>query len=726
MLLKLALRNIRRSIRDYAIYFITLLFGVAVFYAFNSIGSQQILFDLESSASVRIMDTTTFLMQLFSGVVAVVLGFLIVYANQLLIRRRKHEFGIYLTLGMSPTSISRIVLYETVIVGILSLGVGLVCGILLSQALSFVTAALFETTIAAYHFVFSVDALVMTLICFVLIYVLVSVFNVFVVNRYKLIDLLNADARNEKVTIRNPWICLMGFIISMVLLAIAYQQLMENGLVEFNQQFWLATILMLIGTFLFFWSLAGFVIAVLTHARGIYLRGLVPFTVRQIASKVNTAFVSLWMVCVMLFFSITTFSVGMSMVELFTSGIQAANPYDETLNAHVHASFTTADDVQECLEMQEELAVDHPVSYADGEAFHWDMQAMLESVMPEWGELVADAGQVDVWAVPGVTYGSLWGSASPTSGSPATDEAAAASNILVMSLSQCNRALELAGKEPWDLPDGEMILTNNLSVADAFAEAIVARTESVDVFGHALTIQSDIRAIQYEDSSMESNVLTFVVPDAVVETMRDLGLIPSISHLNINYIDPSYRTDEAFSLALAAAFPPEPGSTYMRDGQDVTRYTFESRGWPVTTAVSKLEMIEQAKGFRMMITYLALYIGFVFLISTAAILAIQQLSVATDSQGRYRLLSKLGCDSRMLNRSLFVQVLVYFLCPLGLAVCHSACAILALRSTLFNALGFDISGSIGMCVAFIVLIYGGYLVVTYLASRTLVRQAVRV
>ena len=158
MYLKLALRNIRRSVRDYAIYFITLLFGVAVFYAFNSIGSQQILFDMETSASRSVFDSTTYILGMFSVVVACVLGFLILYANQFLIRRRKREFGTYLVLGMTPGHVSRIVLYETVLVGMLSLAVGLICGVLLSQGLSFFTAALFGTTMTNYQFVFSPDA----------------------------------------------------------------------------------------------------------------------------------------------------------------------------------------------------------------------------------------------------------------------------------------------------------------------------------------------------------------------------------------------------------------------------------------------------------------------------------------------------------------------------------------------------------------------------------------
>lgn len=187
---KLALRNIRRSVRDYAVYFITLLLGVALFYAFNSIESQQILFDLESSSGERQFETTQQILSMFSSVIACVLAFLILYSNRFLIRRRKQEFGTYLLLGMTPARVSSIVLYETVIVSLASLAVGLLLGVILSQGLSFFTASLLGTTMKDYQFVFSFDGLCSTLFCFAMIYVVVALFNVIIVSRCKLIDLL--------------------------------------------------------------------------------------------------------------------------------------------------------------------------------------------------------------------------------------------------------------------------------------------------------------------------------------------------------------------------------------------------------------------------------------------------------------------------------------------------------------------------------------------------------
>ena len=93
MLFKLSIRNMKKSFKDYAIYFLTLVLGVAIFYMFNSLDSQQAMLDV--SASTRDMIKLMISMLSYISVfVAIVLGLLIVYANNFLINRRKREFGI--------------------------------------------------------------------------------------------------------------------------------------------------------------------------------------------------------------------------------------------------------------------------------------------------------------------------------------------------------------------------------------------------------------------------------------------------------------------------------------------------------------------------------------------------------------------------------------------------------------------------------------------------------
>lgn len=274
MLAKLAFRNVRRSVRDYAIYFVTLVFGVAVFYAFNSVTGQSILFDLEDTATASVFEMTGQMLGMFSVVIACVLGFLVLYANGFLIRRRKQEFGTYLMLGMNPSSVSVIVLLGTVAVGLVSLGVGLALGFALSQGLSFVTAGLFNIQMEQYRFVFSTNAFLLTLGCFVLIFAVTGLFNTLSIRRYKLIDLLSARSKNARFRVRNPWISLVGFLAAVAVIAWSYVTLVDNGLMQFDEGFWRATALMVAGTFLFFWSLAGFALAAIERTRGIYFKAL--------------------------------------------------------------------------------------------------------------------------------------------------------------------------------------------------------------------------------------------------------------------------------------------------------------------------------------------------------------------------------------------------------------------------------------------------------------------
>lgn len=96
---KLIFRNVHKNIRDYLIYFLTLTLSVSLFYAFNSISDQPAFSDMGITGSL-LYDQLGILLSALSVVIAVVLAFLIIYANQFLLKRRKKELGVYMVLGM--------------------------------------------------------------------------------------------------------------------------------------------------------------------------------------------------------------------------------------------------------------------------------------------------------------------------------------------------------------------------------------------------------------------------------------------------------------------------------------------------------------------------------------------------------------------------------------------------------------------------------------------------
>ena len=212
MLSKLSLKNIKKSFKDYAIYFLTLILGVAIFYVFNAMDSQEAMMKMNDSKK-QILDLMNNLLGGVSVFVSFVLGFLIIYANKFLIKKRKKEFGIYMTLGMGRAHISKILLLETFLIGLISLAVGLLVGVFASQFMSLVVAKMFDADMTEYAFTFSQSALIKTIIYFSIMYLIVMILNVFVVSRYKLIDLLTGGRKNEKIKVKNPFISILIFIL---------------------------------------------------------------------------------------------------------------------------------------------------------------------------------------------------------------------------------------------------------------------------------------------------------------------------------------------------------------------------------------------------------------------------------------------------------------------------------------------------------------------------------
>lgn len=705
MLVKLAFRNVRRAGRDYAIYFITVALGVALFYSFNAIRSQAVLFDALSSDNLRMLDLLTMLIGLFSGVVAAVLGFLVVYANRFLIRRRRREFGTYLLLGMSAGRVSRVLLCETILVGLASLAVGLALGIAVSQGLSFATAALMGTTMTKYRFIVSPEAVGLTALCFVAIFAVSALVDVVYIRRCKLITLLSPHEANERCVLAHTPLRVTGFLAAVAILACAYWQLAINGMRQADAHFWAASALMLVGTFLFFWSVSGFAIFALTRAKGIYLKGIRMFTVRQIASKVNTAFVSMSVVCVLLFFALTTASIGMGLLELFAGNIDEVTRYD--------ASIVCATKY-----------FDEPEpSWQDRyRAFGGDIAACLASSTDSWDDIVRASAQLDFWPS-NVTYQVLLDQVPDVEllKEPEMLAAIGATEVQVIAASQYNASCALIGEPGIELARDEFAIDNTVVGYDVLADAMTSNDVILEVAGMTLHCQKGFQSTALDTSAMTDVYLQVIVPDACVKALHQSVEFPATSYLNLMYQGSRVEGDEELAQVISQASPLPEGASPL---SDAIEDQYHKSPWPVSNVYTGRAMADQAGGLKMVIAFLALYLGSVMLVATAAVLAIQQLSEAADSLGRYRRLSDLGCELKQIFGSLRAQIVTYFCAPLVLAACHTACAVLVVSSTLFSELGVYPVDLIGIAAGSIVGIYAVYLAATYLLSKSIIRSSI--
>ncbi|MDM0695500.1 ABC transporter permease [Clostridium perfringens] len=652
MYFKLAFKNIKKSYKNYVIYFLTLIFGICIFYTFNSIESQSVMMELNEQKQSAFMMAEQ-LIGYFSVFIAFVLGFLIVYANNYLIKRRKKEFGIYMTLGMENGSLSKMIFLETLFIGAISLGIGVVLGIMLSQALSVLTAYMFQVDLTKFQFVFSPLGFKRTVLCFSIIYLVVLIFNFISVRKIKLIDLLTASKRNEKPTIKNLWVSVILFLVSVGILGIAYYKVIHDGIAfaSFNA-LGLPILLGCIGTFIFFYSLTGFFLKVIQGNKKFYLRDLNMFVMKQISSKINTTFVSLSFICLMLFLAICTFSGGLGINRAINADLKDLTKFDVTF-------WSNSGENIENLLKEKNIDISN-IAKEDSNMIMYDSGVKYSNFLSKEG-MTAMKNYFPV----------------------ANDN-----DILVIGEKGYNNTLKLLEKEPVNLKENQYLAVGNIDEMKKWVNESLENGKKINISGKTLeTENKKYENINLYNFTMKGDILIFVVKDSLLE-----GLKPVSSRFNMMLKDNSNTKEEL---------------------ENVRDQLVESQVYSIT----KKEIYDNAAGLGATMAYLGIYLGLIFIITSAVVLAIQQLTESTDNVERYRLLKEIGVDQKMINKAIFTQVGVYFMLPLSLAIVHSIVG-LKISSTIVGVFGnASIMPNIIITAIIFVIIYGGYFLATYLGAK---------
>lgn len=730
MLCKLAWGNVRRAGRDYLVYLLTLTLGVTVFYAFNTISMQVDIAGIDEEGLAQVMgsmlgDLTYFL--------AGVMAFLMVYANNFIMKRRKKEFGLYQVLGMGRGRVATIMALETVIVSVVAFVAGIVLGVGLSQLMTFFTASLFKTQIANFHFFFSVHAFNLTLACMLVMFVLTLLLNLRAVRRTKLIELMGAERRNESIKTRNPWIAIAIFAVGAVLVGVAYYRLLRDGfpltatdskLQEAMNQFGITTAMVTVGTFALFWGLSGMLIKLLQSLRGVYWRGLNMFTVRQLAAKVNTVCFSMGVIAMLLFLAITSVTCGMSIANVMNENLERYNPVDVS-QTYVYYTPDTLDYYKgykgyvNPSEADRMVLADTTVDLYPA----WHGKGKSAGNNDETGKKVniADVagGHVQIDSYLSYPFGGSNPSVTPSEMCKTMGEklpkAFGGSNADTMGLfvtpaSQYNKLRQMMGEEPVSIGRDQYLLT-----CDMGGELVELYTKYM-ADGHALTLgghtlkpatdKSDEDTAAIANSAMGSNPGTVVVAD---ELLSQLNLQPYSSSLLVNYKQGMDTTEADESIKYTVL------DNLLVDGK-------EPGSWG--TFITRSEMYAQAAQMNGLISYLAIYIGFVLVVACAAILSIQQLSNVADGSRSYRVLAQIGCEDRQIRHSVMAQQAVFFLFPLAVGLAHSFVALKVIIELVSIFGNMSIGGTVGLTCAIFLAAYGGYFLVTYLMSAGMVQAAI--
>lgn len=687
MLFKLSFKNMRKTIKDFAIYFLTLALGVAIFYMFNSLDSQEAMLQVSNSTRelIKLMVTMLGFVSVF---VAIILGLLIVYANNFLINRRKREFGTYMLLGMSKSQISRILLIETILVGIISLIVGLIIGVFASQFMSILVGKLFAADMSKFEFVFSKDACIKTCIYFAVMYIAVMIFNTFTISRYKLINLLNASKKNEKIKIKNLWVCILVFIVGAVILGYAYYKV-TGGVSELSTaEAILPVILMgIVGTILIFWSVSGFILKIVQLRKNVYLKDVNMFVLRQLHNKINTTVVSMSVICLMLFMTITILSSALSLNNTMRRDLEEMTPVDLNL-------YKTAN-----------LPENKKFSKARIEDSRKTMVQTLEENGFDMNNL-KDVVEIPIYATNELTWKDTL--------SPVYDEVKKQfPNLLyetaeeLVKASDYNKVARLYGTTEYELKDNEYVILCDFDNMTELRNKALKADSTITIGGKEYKSKYDECQEGYlymAASHINSGII--IVPDScnLTENMKEETFLAA------NYNANTEKEKEE----IEKIFTDEMNSELYKnlEEKDIT-----------LDGMTKIALIESSLGVSTIVLFIAIYLGIIFLIASAAILALKQLTESSDNKQRYTILRKIGADEKMINGALFKQIGIFFLMPLILAIIHSIFGIqfvMTMMSVLADAKEL-LPSAIATAVV-IGIIYGAYFIATYLGSKNIIKE----
>lgn len=672
MYFKLSLKNVRKSFKDYSLYFLTLTFGVCIFYVFNSIDAQKAMMSISQSAS-EIMKTLTQLMGTISVFVSFILGFLIVYANNFLIRRRKKEIGIYMTLGMEKRKVARLLVAETFLIGILSLGAGLLSGVFLSQGLSVVTAKLFEVDMTGYRFIFSPDAFLKTIIYFGIIFLIVMVMSTISISKYKLIDLINAEKQNEKQKLKNPVLTVILFILSIACLGTAYGLVLKNGITYFDNRLLLEILLGTVGTLLFFASLSGFFLKLLQSNKKLYLKGLNAFVLRQINSRINTAHISMSLICLMLFCTIGILSTGLGMNNALNDSYKYCAPYDASFEIGGNMSI-----VEKFKEYDFNLN-DYAEKYVEFSLYKYSKEDLTKGIIfKKVQEYIPENSRELNMQAP----------------------------LSLLKLSDYNELMKLQGKEGIILQEKQVAIYSDYAESAAdLKEALLKFIEMknpVTISGNDYMVYPKPLTDGIVTSPASDIMLALVVPDKMTDGS---GVNRTILCLNC----------KGDSIAMQRKL--ESDLYTFADNNKDKKEEIKIKGATRDTVKSI------SAGSKALISFVGIYLGIIFLITSAAILALQQLSEAADNRHRYDILQKVGADDSLINSALFKQIAIYFMLPLALACIHSIVGIKVANDAISQAGGINATGNIIITAILITIVYGSYFLATYFSSKGIILRS---
>ena len=623
MYAKLAKSNAKKSIKDYLIYFITITICVSLFYAITSLSSSSYELITEESYNFKALNL---ILKYSTYIITAILILLVAYVNKYMIKRRKREFATYVLLGAEQKSVALMFFIETIVIGVLAIISGIFVGTLFSQG---ITALVLIS--ANQEIVFSLrlymDTVGITFIFFIAMFCIIGLYNIIVLRKIKLIDMLNAHKQVEFKFKRSGKVYSVIFILAIILYGVCGSCTIKlmNSKVDYSVRMimyiGISLVTFILGTYALFYSIAYIMIYIKNKWTNFKYEGTNLFLIGSIVSKIKTAPILMATISMTFLGAMISFIITIVMAQWALGYLDMRVPYDIDIRNNYSNDFLEQANISDFKELPK-LDYSKVVEYLNDSGYEVKNYCEVEKYI-----LKPDGSS---------------------------------EQLLVISLSDFNKLRNMLGYEEVNLEENEFATQWYSTVTDEVINNYIDNNYELNINGQTYNINENL---VYKDSIGEGFYLNtdniIILSDKACEELEfaEINFLANIKDKM------SYEDADDFQYNYVYDW-------FRKDNSEfIQKY---SKEYDISHSIIRTR-IKSLETNNILVTTLAMrilgiYLGVVLLMISLTVLSLSQLTDSIEHKDRFNVLRKLGVEDKDVNKIILKQISIYFIVPIFIAM----------------------------------------------------------
>ena len=669
MLSKLSIRNVKRSLKDYLIYMVTITLSFSLIFSFNLIAFSRDLTELSEH-----MENFKYAIFFVSMIVIFVVGWLINYTMHFMFEKRSKEFGTYMLLGIKKKEINKLFLLENIFLGSIAVVLSFFIGTLFSILLSAIIMNIFEMP---YQIALSIHItpILVSLTYFLFIYIFVLLRSKRRIKKMNIYDLLYLEKQNEQKMSKKTrsWTFILASSLGglgLLLFDYAFKIVEEPTMMV---PFFLSILLLGISIYGLTLSIGEFLLNYcLKHEKIKYKKDNL-FITRNFSAKVGTMGITLGTLALLSTLTLLCLNVSASFKDAFENQVNTRIPYDIVMN-----------------KIYSETGALHPnIQNKDYQKKYQESHEYIEKRVGIKEELIYNIYVKSVNIDDAVIANKL----SSVNGKLTFQ------NDLFIKLSDYNKLQKMLNRSEITLNENEYFLHYYKELRNWFEQL---KKEDLNVEINGKTLHCKEMTDKNYVSSWNSCYYLLVVPDEYVNNMLIENAINAIN------------TEKEITTSVVEELKNKVGNLEITSSINGEDYTIA-----IDTMIIRAEVLAQNRSAITIFSFSLTYLALVFIAVVGTILSIQTLSDATKYKYRYDILKKLGVREKEIDKTILKQVTMNFIFPIVYPLLIAVITTFSLNRLFFNISSEEHTYlySLGNSIFLFLLIYGIYFLATYIGFK---------